>query len=143
MKARGMLRAVSIILFLFFLGHTAGTLLPTPSSGPAEDAAVGGMKSFHFDAMGSDRTLWDFWTGFGLTLSVHLLAFAVLAWQLNRRAAVDPAGTAPLVLTIGVAFAATAVLCWRYFFILPATFSTLAAILSFAAWASLRRTRPA
>jgi hypothetical protein len=114
-----------------------------PSSGPAEDAAVGGMRSFHFDAMGSDRTLWDFWTGFGLTLSVHLLAFAVLVWQLSRRAAADPGGTAPLVLTIGVAFAATAVLCGRYFFLLPASFSAIAAILSFAAWASLRRARPA
>ncbi len=52
MRARLWLRIASVFVFLFFLGHTAAVLIPQPSSGPAEDAAVGAMKAFHFDAMG-------------------------------------------------------------------------------------------
>lgn len=141
------LRAVSIAMFLFFLGHTAGTLIPQPSSGPAEDAAVGGMKTFHFDAMGWDRTLWDFWEGFGVSLSVFLLAFAVLAWQLASRSRNDPnpnpAGVRGLVATLGLSIAAISALCWKYFFILPACFSLIAAVFALIVWISLRRVREA
>ena len=76
MRARLWLRIASVFVFLFFLGHTAAVLIPQPSSGPAEDAAVGAMKAFHFDAMGAERTLWNFWEGFNYLLSVHVLTLA-------------------------------------------------------------------
>lgn len=138
MKATGWLRTASIFVFLFFLGHTAAVLIPQPSSGPAEDAAVAAMKAFHFDAMGSDRTLWNFWDGFNYTLSVLLLTLAVAAWQLARIARATPAAARPLAATLGLGLLGTALLCWKYFFVLPAAFSTLAAIGCFLAWLALR-----
>ena len=139
MRARLWLRIASVFVFLFFLGHTAAVLIPQPSSGPAEDAAVGGMKAFHFDAMGSERTLWNFWEGFNYLLSVHVLTLAVVAWLLGRAARTRPAGLRPLVAALGLGLLATAVLCAIYFFILPTAFSTIAAFASFVAWRSLGR----
>ena len=42
------------------------------------------MQSTHFYIMGSSRTYWDFYVGFGLFVSVFLLLAVVLAWQLGR-----------------------------------------------------------
>ncbi|MET0618725.1 MAG: hypothetical protein ABW056_00535 [Thermoanaerobaculia bacterium] len=138
MRARLWLRIASVFVFLFFVGHTAAVLIPQPSSGPAEDAAVGAMKAFHFDAMGSDRTLWNFWDGFNYTLSVLLLTLAVAAWQLGGASRRNPLGVRPLVATLGLGLLATAVLCGIYFFVLPAAFSTIAAVAFLLAWRSLR-----
>ena len=138
MRARLWLRIASVFVFLFFLGHTAAVLIPQPSSGPAEDAAVGAMKAFHFDAMGSDRTLWNFWDGFNYLLSVHVLTLAVLAWQLGGASRRNPLGVRPLVAILGLGLLATAVLCGIYFFVLPTAFSTIAAVAFLLAWRSLR-----
>jgi hypothetical protein len=138
MKATLWLRIASVFVFLFFLGHTAAVLIPQKSSGPAEDAAVAAMKAFRFDAMGAERTLWNFWDGFNYTLSVHVLALAVLAWQLGRGARRNPAAVRPLVATLGLGLLGTGILCWKYFFVLPAAFATLAAVFSLLAWLSLR-----
>jgi hypothetical protein len=138
MQAMRWLRIVSGLVFLFFLGHTAAVLIPQPSSGPAEDAAVSAMKAFRFDAMGARRTLWNFWDGFNYTLSVLLLTLAAVAWQLGRGALRASMLVRPLVATLGLGLLGTAVLCWKYFFILPAALSTLAAAGSLLAWLSLR-----
>ena len=138
MQARLWLRIASVFVFLFFLGHTAAVLIPQPSSGPAEDAAVGAMKAFHFDAMGAERTLWSFWEGFNFTLSAHLLTFAVLTWLLGGASRRNPPAVRPLVATLGLGFLATAALCGVYFFVLPAAFSTIAAVAFLLAWRSLR-----
>ena len=86
------------------------------------------MKAFHFDAMGSDRTLWNFWDGFNYTLSVLLLTLAVAAWQLGRMTRTAPAPARPLVATIGLGLLGTAILCWKFFFFFPSAFSTIAAV---------------
>jgi hypothetical protein len=61
MKASRWLRAVSVLLGLFFLGHTAGVVF-SRSSGPQEEAVLQAMRGFRFDAMGSNRSIWDFST---------------------------------------------------------------------------------
>ena len=138
MKATTWLRTASVLVFLFFLAHTAAVLIPAPSSGSAEDAVVSAMKNFRFDAMGAERSLWNYWDGFNFILSVHLLALAVIAWQLGRLARRDPAGVRPLVGTLGLGMLGTAVACWKYFFLAPAALSTLAAAASLVAWRALR-----
>ena len=138
MKSRAWLRAASVFLWVFCLGHTAGILF-AKSSGPAEDAVVRAMKDFHFDAMGRDRTLWHFWEGFNVFTSLALATLAVLVWQLGRLARNPPGGLRRLVGTLFVGTAAIAVVCWIDFFLAPAAASTLAAVSLFMAWLSLRR----
>jgi anti-sigma-K factor RskA len=138
MRSRGWLRAASVFLWIFCLGHTAGMLMGK-SSGPQEDAVVRAMKDFHFDAMGRDRTLWNFWEGFNVFTSLALATLAVLVWQLGRVSRTAPGTTRPLVATLFVGTAAIAVLCWIDFFIAPAAASTLAAASLLVVWVSLGR----
>src|SRR5262249_10863977 len=79
MTPRWLLRIAAILSLLYCLGHTAG--MPwTPSTGGHTDLVVGGMKSFTFDVFGSTRSYWDFYQGFGLTLTVLQLLGAVVLW---------------------------------------------------------------
>ncbi len=138
MKASRWLRAAAVLLALFFLGHTAAVVLPAKSSGPREDAALQAMKDFHFDAMGRDRTIWDFWQGFNFFTSVALAILVALTWQLAGLSRSDPARARPFALSLAVGIAAMAWVCWRFFFLAPAGLSTLAAACAVAAWMSLR-----
>jgi hypothetical protein len=138
MRARGWLRAASVCLWFFTLGHTAGAFF-SKSSGPQEDAVVQALKDFHFDAMGRDRTLWHFWEGFNVFTSLALATLAVLVWQLGRLSRDEPRAARPLVATLLVGMAAIAVLCWIDFFVAPAAASSLAAASLLMAWLSLRR----
>src|SRR5262245_642960 len=137
MGARGWLRAASVFFWVFALGHTGGAFF-SKSSGPQEDAVVQAMKDFHFDAMGRDRTLFNFWEGFNVFTSLALVVLAVLVWQLGRLARTQPGVVRPLVATLLVGTAAIAVLCWVDFFLAPAASSTLAAASLLMAWVALR-----
>jgi hypothetical protein len=138
MRAGGWLRTASGFLWFFTVGHTAGAFF-SKSSGPQEDAVVQAMKDFHFDAMGRDRTLWNFWEGFNVFTSLALAILAVLVWQLGRISGEQPLVARRLVATLLVGTAAIALLCWIDFFVAPAAASSLAAASLFMAWLSLRR----
>jgi hypothetical protein len=69
------------------------------------------------------------------TVSVLLALLSVLSWQLGALSATHPAQARPLVLTLLAASAATAALCWIYFFAAPAAFATATVLLlALAAW---------
>src|SRR5882762_7008701 len=80
MKASIFYRIAAVLLLLFEAGHTSGF----PWSDPQWGVDLGSMRSTHFDILGSSRTYWDFYVGFGLSVSVLLLLAVVLAWQLGR-----------------------------------------------------------
>jgi hypothetical protein len=142
MRATRWLRAASVLLALFFLGHTAAVVLPAKSSGPREDAVLQAMKDFHVDAMGRDRTVWDFWVGFNVFTSVALAMLVVVTWQLGVLARKDRALAAPLVSSLGPGLVLLALLNARWFFAAPAALSALAATCVLAARVSLRPPRP-
>src|SRR5437763_6264408 len=118
MKSSTFLRIASIITLLYFAGHTSG--IPwTPDVGPGAMAVLEAMKSHSFDAMGSTRTYWDFYFGFGVIISLYLLTQAVVLWQLGYLAKTDALRVRPIVAVFFVAFIANTVLAWKYFFVLP------------------------
>ena len=135
MKASLFYRIAAVLLVLFAAGHTLGFSQSDPAWGI--DALLGSMRSSHFDVLRFHRTYWDFFLGAGYTVGVFYVFAAVLAWQFGRL----PAAT--LVLMRGtrwafaLAFAAIAVLSWRYLFVIPITFSiAITACLTAAAWSS-------
>ena len=142
MTARRLLRIAAILSFLYFLGHSAG--MPwTPSTSGAGEAVVRGMQLVRFDVFGSSRTYWDFYQGFGLTLSVLQLLGSVVLWLLAGLAADAPAQVRPFVLAFFVANVAQLVLVLRYFFLPPIVFCiAIAVCLGLAAWAAQPRYAP-
>jgi len=97
------------------------------------------MRSTHFDILGSSRTYWDFYVGFGLFVSVFLLLAVVLAWQLGGLPAETLARMRGVAWAFPLCFAAITVLSWGYFFIIPIVFSAVTTVcLIAAAWRSAK-----
>jgi hypothetical protein len=121
---RVLYRIAAILILLFALGHTAGF----PWSDPQWGVDTSAMRSSRFDVLGFSRTYWDFYVGFGVTISVFLLLAAMLAWQLGG----IPRPTWPLVRAtawvFSLSFVALTVLNWKYFFTIPIVFSGLIAV---------------
>jgi hypothetical protein len=99
------------------------------------------MQSTHFEAQGFSRTYWDFYTGFGLFVSVFLLLAAVLAWQLGGLPAETFARMRSTAWAFALCFAAVTIFSWMYFFIIPIVFSIVITVcLVAAAWLSAKTT---
>ncbi len=117
---RTLYRIAAVLIFLFALGHTSGY----PWSDPRWGVDLHAVQSSHFDVLGSSRTYWDFYIGFGLFNSMFMLLAAVLAWQLGNLAAPDLRRLRATSLFLTLCFAGVTLLTWMYFFIIPIVFST-------------------
>jgi hypothetical protein len=136
MKPSTLLRVASVLSFLHFLGHSAG--MPwTPSEGGATNVVIGAMKSYRFEVLGAERSYWDFYQGFGLTVSVLVLLEAVLLWFLGTLAVKEAHRLRPIVLACLVASVAQLVLMVRFFFLPPVVLTAASTLcLALALWFS-------
>jgi hypothetical protein len=136
MKASMFYRIAAVLLLLFDAGHTSGF----PWSDPKWGVDLGSMRSTHFDILGSSRTYWDFYVGFGLSVTVFLLLAVVLAWQLGGLPAETLAMMRGVAWAFALCFAAITVVSWRYLFIIPVAFSIVTTLcLTAAAWLSAKQ----
>jgi hypothetical protein len=127
MKAVILLRIASVLTVLFCIGHTLG--MPwTPAKSPEAAAVVEAMKALHFDAMGASRSYWDFYFGFGVSISMYLFVQACMLWYLAGVAKANAAGVRAIVAVFFIASIANAMLIWRYFFIAPLVFALAIAL---------------
>ena len=132
MKASFLYRISAVLLVSFALGHTIGFRRVDPRW--RADTAVSGMQSVSFEVQGLNRTYWDFFTGFGLFVSVFLLFAAVLAWRFGSISPEDLSAIPVERWSFAICFVLIAALTWKYFFIAPGVFSTLVALAHVAAW---------
>lgn len=139
MKSWIWLRALAAILLLFATGHTMGTLSPKVTHGPAEATVLAAMQGVRFPMMGFERSYWELYQGFALTVSLMLFLMAVLAWQVSGVSRRNPATALPMAWTLLVWCVGIAVLGWMYFFWAPIGFATLAAVVAAGAIVLLRR----
>jgi hypothetical protein len=139
MKASLFYRIASFLLLLFAVGHTLGFRQNNPVW--RADAVLGLMRSVHFDALGFDRTYWDFFSAFGFFFSVFLVFAGVLAWQLSSLPAETLARVRGIAWALAICFVAVTALSWRFVFTIPIVFSTLITVcLIAAAWLSAEPT---
>jgi hypothetical protein len=138
-KSHILLRIASLLTLLHALLNTFAGLLSGTSKNQEEVNLLNAMKALHFDAMGSLRTYWDFYFGFGLFLTFNLLVIAALLWQLASLAKTQPAIARPFIGTLGIAFFAFVILSGLYFFIYPLLLELLIAIILGFAYAFSRR----
>ena len=137
MKASRFYRIASVLLLLFALGHTLGFRHVDPRWGI--DSIIGALRSTHFNAQGFNRTYWDFFTGFGLFVTVLLLFIAVLSWQLGGLPKESLVAMPLATWGLAICFVVVTFLSWRYFFMVPVIFSGLTTIcLVLAAWSAGR-----
>jgi phosphoglycerol transferase MdoB-like AlkP superfamily enzyme len=128
MKATLYLRIASVLAIIHAILHTIGGVISKPNNGAAEIAIIDAMKSRSFNVMGSMRTYWDFFFGYGLMVAITLLVQGILFWQLATIAKTNAAQTRPIILLFCFNFLATTVVAWKYFFIAPAVTELLIAV---------------
>jgi hypothetical protein len=121
MTATVWLRISSIITFLFAAGHTLGGLKYWSPMG--DNAVLQAMRSVRFDTMGANRSYFDFYMGFGYSLSVTQVMLAILLWQLAALARTNAPGVRPMIAVIILAVAASSVIAWQFILPVPALFS--------------------
>jgi hypothetical protein len=142
MKTSPLLKIAAVLMFLYFVGHTAGAPW-TPGETPADVAVVNAMKSEHFPVIGSQRSYWDFYFGFGLIISVMQLFQAVVLWQLAILAKTDAARIRPIIAVFCASLVINAALSWIYFFAIPVVIALMIAICLALAFVSAGRNPPA
>ena len=131
MRSHTLLRISAVLTALYVAGHTAG--MPwAPVHGPQEQAVVDAMRNVHFSAMGSVRSYWDFYQGFGVSLSGLLGVQAVLLWQLADVAR-DGGRYRAMLATLLAGFLFTALVIGQYLFALPLIFTLAIALCLFLA----------
>jgi hypothetical protein len=142
MKTSHLLRIAAIVTLLFFAGHTSGYPW-TPDAGPAELTVIDAMKGHSFDVVGSIRTYWDFYIGFGLAISLFQLLQAVVLWQLAGIARRYAAGVRPIIAAFFIAYFINALLALKFLFVIPVVTSLVIALILAAAFYFAARTRTA
>jgi len=115
------LRISSVISLLFAAGHTLGGLRYWSPMG--DNPVLQAMKTVRFDTMGANRSYFDFYMGFGYSLSVTQVMQAILLWQLATLARTNAPGVRPMIAVIALAVAVCGVIAWRFIFPIPALFS--------------------
>jgi hypothetical protein len=128
------LRIASVLAIIHAILHTIGGVLSKPNNGAPEIAIIEAMKSRSFNVMGSMRTYWDFFYGYGWLLGLALLVEGILFWQLATIAKTNAAPIRPIIMLFCLNFIVTTVIAWKYFFIAPAVTEILIAAFLAAAY---------
>jgi hypothetical protein len=126
MKAAAWLRVLAVVLGLFALGHTVGTAAPKVTRGVREALVFRAMQGYRFPVMGFDRTYWDFYRGFAITISVVMFVLAALAWQLAAVSRRHPREALPMAVTLLVGCVGILVASVEFFFAAPIVCSVAA-----------------
>jgi hypothetical protein len=120
-------RALAVIMALFTLGHTVGTMHAVTTA-PEEAAVIAGMQGYRVPVMGFLRTYWEFYRGFSVSITVLLATLAVIAWQLATLSRRNPREALPLGLTLLLACVGQAIVSVVYFFTAPIVMSVAAVV---------------
>ncbi len=134
MRTTLFLRIASVLTIIHAILHTIGGVLGKPQNGAREIAVIDAMKSQSFNVMGSMRTYWDFFYGYGWLLGLALLVEGILFWQLATIAKTNAALLRPIIALFCLNFLVTTVIAWKYFFIAPAVTEILIAAFLAAAY---------
>jgi hypothetical protein len=127
MSATLFLRIASVLTLIHCAGHTIGGVLGKPKHGAEEMAVIETMKSHTFNVMGSMRAYWDFFFGYGLSVTVSLLIQGILFWMLGSYVTTNPGAVRMVAALFFFNYAVMSVIAFRYFFAGPGVLELLIA----------------
>lgn len=139
MKPRTLLRTASVLTLVHALLNAFAGLLSGTSKAQDETAVLGAMKALHFDAMGSMRTYWDFYFGFGVFLTANLILLSAVMWQLAALAETAPGSARTFIALLCIGFLVFAALSSLYFFVAPVVIEVIIAVVLGLAYFAARR----
>lgn len=130
------LRISAVISLLFTIGHAVGGLKYWSPMG--DNPVLQSMRATRFATMGTNRSYFEFFMGFGHALTVSQIVQTILLWQLAMLARSDALSVRPLIAVIALGTLAGGIISWRFLFPIPALFCILLLASLAAAWAMAR-----
>jgi hypothetical protein len=121
MSAVLLLRISAATSFLFALGHTVGGMKYWSPMGDNQVLQL--MRTVPLEIMGTSRSYFDLYIGFGYSLSVAGFLQAVLLWQMSPLMSRNAAVVRPMVAAIALAVGISGIIAWQFIFLIPALFS--------------------
>ena len=118
MKPTLFLRIASVLTLVHGALHTIGGVLSKPEPGVGE-ATYAIMQSNYFHVLGQTRSYADFYRGFGLAITLFLIAEGLVFWFLAPVAKNHPLELRPILWIFMIAYVVFAVISQTYFFMGP------------------------
>ena len=141
---KALLRGAAVAAFLTTIGHLTGSphlLGSLWSSARGSNGVASAMRTYRFDAMGFETSVFDFYAGFGWQVGAYLLGQALFIWVLADLApALSRAKLRVIVGILVLEFLAATVLAlmtWKSFWV-PAAANALPPAFLAAAWVTGR-----
>jgi len=139
MTPKLLLRIASILLLIHLIGHSFGHSGWKKDTDPAKMPVIRLMTGPKFPFMGVNRSMGDFYDGYGYIASVTLILMILLLWLASNHIAHRDSFVLQTSITIGALLVIIALLEWVYFFPFAAIISLVAGLLAIGAWLLSRR----
>lgn len=139
MNPKLLLRIAAVIMFLHLLGHTMGHLGWRKAEDPIKQEVIRQMTDHRFPFMGAEKSMGDYYEGYGLASALMLLLIAVLLWVLSGVEAANAALGSKVLLPLALFLFLFGIMEWVYFFPFAASFSLTSGLLSMLAWTRFRK----
>jgi hypothetical protein len=128
-----LLRVAALLSVIQYAAHAWLFVSATPQHGREEVELLQAMKSHRWRFGGFMRSYWDFYFGYGLIAILWGVIEIVLLWQLAALAGTHSAWVTRAIAALLAANIGHAILTLRYFFLIPAIFDILIAVVLSAA----------
>ena len=138
MKPKILLRIAAVMMIFHAMGHTFGHATWRQTTDPVKLEVVKQMTEHKFLFMSTDRSMAEYYDGFGLICTVTLLMLATLLW-LASSATQYKDFIHKVLTTLGLALLAIGILELLYFFPFAASLSLIASALTLVSIYLLRR----
>ena len=132
------LRAASVLTLIHAILHTIGGVYSAPDPGP-QQTAVDAMKANTFLLMGHTRSMWAFYHGMGLAVTIFLTIEAVVFWVIGTLIRNKKADLRDILVVFVIGYMALAANSLRYFFYAPVLFELVIAACLVMAILSIKR----
>ncbi len=128
MNTTVLLYIAAALALVQYIAHAFLFLRAKPSHGQDEIDVVTAMKSHRWNFSGFSRSYWDFYFGYGLLAILWGIIEIFLLWQLAGIAGISSVSITAFLILLLAANIGHAILTLRYFFLVPAIFDFLIAL---------------
>ena len=131
MKAKPILRAAAILIFLHSIGHTMAVLTWKDDPDPKKIEVIKQMTKNKFPFMGTSRSMGEYFEGFGIHGTLSLLLITLILWYVSDVRETNKNFNRKIILTVSIILLAWGISELIYFFPFAASFSLISSLLGF------------
>ena len=141
MTPKLLLRIAAIIMLLHAIGHTMGALTWKKTPDAAKQSVIESMTAHKFPFMGVERSMGEYYDGYGFACTLALLLIVVLLWITSNVAPHTTALVKNILVVLSFILLAWGIDELIFFFPFAAAFTLVSFLLTLVA--TLRLMKPA